>query len=83
MRLGIDARPLQHPYTGIGQYLRALLKELDRKRVDLYLYASAPFADPPASAKIRTGKHFRSKTATLFAQAAYPGWARKDKLDCF
>ncbi len=83
MRLGIDARPLQHPYTGIGQYLRALLKELDHKGVDLYLYASAPFADPPASAKIRTGKHFRSKTASLFAQAIYPGWTRKVKLDCF
>lgn len=83
MRLGIDARPLRYPYTGIGQYLLALLKELDRKGVDLYLYANAPFADPPATARIRTGKHHRSTTASLFAQAVYPFWARKDKLDCF
>ena len=69
MRIGIDARPLAIPTTGIGRYTTEIVDRWQSSNHDLYLYP-----------------HDTSRThvlGSLSAQARFPRWIRRDKLDVF
>ncbi len=86
LRIGVDARPLSIPATGIGRYCRELLTRLFDSPHEWFLYTDRPLVEPlpeAANVTIRHGNMHRRLLSTFYAQAVFPGWARKDQLDLF
>lgn len=84
MRVGIDARPLQHLESGIGTYVHNVLKILVASdEFEFFLYSDGPLAHCYGRAAVRSiGRRFRG-LGSLFSQLLFPLWARRDNLDCF
>ncbi|MEW4983458.1 MAG: glycosyltransferase family 1 protein [Cycloclasticus sp.] len=88
MKVGVDARLLSRPLTGIGRYTlemcRALLKI---ENIALYLYSPSPISDD-VKANL-TGAHFREINwrhgvlRQLWSESYLPLWAKKDEVDVF
>lgn len=87
LRIGVDARPLSHPVTGIGRYTRELVTRLcQSNRCKLFLYSDRPLQPDYAhlpGARIRHGRCSGSMVSSLFAQFMFPRWARWDQIDVF
>lgn len=86
LRIGVDARPLSIPATGIGRYCRELLCRLIDSPHEWFLYSNSPILEALPVAKnlsIRHGKVSRRLLSTPYAQAVFPVWARRDQLDLF
>ncbi|RLA42365.1 MAG: hypothetical protein DRR06_14615 [Gammaproteobacteria bacterium] len=88
MIIAIDARPLSRPLTGIGRYTYNLIKqlvELDSRHV-WHLYSDQPLAahiPKLPNIHVKTGNVKSDIVSTLFAQAIFSVWARKDNIDVF
>lgn len=84
MRIGIDARPLTQPTTGIGRYTFEIISRFKRADLELFLYAHQP-VDPPAaiSARVRHADLSANALASPFAQYRFPRWAHIDEVDVF
>ncbi len=84
MRIGIDARPLLVPSTGIGRYTREIVTRLARSDHELCLYAHQPI-----TWALERNLHQRcvrlngSHLASFVAQLRYPRWGRLDQIDVF
>lgn len=77
MRIGIDARPLAHPNSGIGRYTKILVDKLSERSFDLRLYG-----EPREAAS--KNSHFASQiTDTLSAQFLYGRKAARDDVDVY
>lgn len=85
MRLGIDARPLTVPTTGIGRYTAEIISRLSgQPNLELYLYAHCELkATPGKPTRVRTGNVKRNLLSSLYAQCWFPYWAKLDALDAF
>ncbi len=84
LSIGIDARPLAHPNTGIGRYTDAVLSRLTESGHHFFLYATAPVETKYANCSVRIHPcEERRLQSTLAAQRYFPGWARSDELDLF
>lgn len=84
MRIGIDARPLTQPTTGIGRYTLEIISRLSRSDLELCLYSHQPFNVPDVPVHvIRHGNLSLSALASLFAQYRFPRWAYQDQVDIF
>ncbi|MEM7096835.1 MAG: glycosyltransferase family 1 protein [Pseudomonadota bacterium] len=85
MRIGVDARPLNFPNTGIGRYTAQLLKVLwQQSEHSWYLYADRPILKQlPEHVSIRTANNNLPALSTLYAQANFARWARQDDVDLF
>lgn len=86
LRIGVDARPLSIPATGIGRYCRELLTRLIDSPHEWFLYTDRPMVEALPEAEnvtIRHGNMHRRLLSTPYAQVVFPGWARKDHLDVF
>lgn len=85
-RIGVDARPLSIPTTGIGRYTEALLTRMVRSEHQWFLYSDRPlrvdFSSFP-NVHVRTGQLRQGKLSSLYAQWQFPRWARRDRLDVF
>jgi glycosyltransferase involved in cell wall biosynthesis len=86
--LGIDARPLGYPNSGIARYTANLLREfaLLDSGGEILLYSDRPFEldfPLPKTWKIRCGSVRSRGLSTAFAQAFFPVWARIDGIDTF
>lgn len=85
MKIGIDARPLRCPYTGIGKYLEQILRvlaETDREN-EYYLYCNQDFdlrfpADERWHKRIGWGG-----VGTIWLHTQLPLMISRDKLDVF
>ncbi|AOS97771.1 D-inositol 3-phosphate glycosyltransferase [Microbulbifer aggregans] len=85
-KIAIDARPLSSPTAGIGRYTRALVERLVHHDYEWYLYSHRPLVDESglgSNVSIRTGSVRADSLSTLFAQAVFPVWARKDGIELF
>lgn len=82
LRIGVDARPLGTPATGIGRYLSALLAHLSRTDHEFILYSDRELASV-TDFTVRNGQTSGALRSTLFAQTRFPVWAHKDRLDLF
>ena len=88
MIIAIDARPLSRPLTGIGRYTYNLIKhlvELDSRHI-WHLYSDRPLTShipELPNVHIKTGNFKSDFVSTIFAQAIFPVWARKDNIDVF
>lgn len=85
MRLGIDARPLTSPTSGIGRYTAEIIKRLgEHPDLELYLYAHTDLKIVLGNpTRIRTGKVKRNFLSTLYAQCWFPYWAKRDAIEVF
>lgn len=83
LRIGVDARPLTRPTTGIGRYTGEIVRRLAASQHEVYLYAHQPLATLVPGANLRTGRLRQGKLSSLHAQLRYPGWLRKDRIDVF
>lgn len=86
MRIGIDARLLSEPVTGIGRYTVELAKELVIMPGELCLYSAATF---PAkqwrqdNVAVRSANLHSRASKMLWSQSCLPHWAAKDHVDVF
>ena len=85
-RIGIDARPLASPTTGIGRYTKALVERIIESDHEWFLYTNKKllhdFSSFP-SVTIRNANLGIGALSSLVAQILFPVWGRKDKLDIF
>jgi glycosyltransferase involved in cell wall biosynthesis len=87
MKIAVDVRPLSHTITGIGRYtLNVLTHLMQDSRHEWFLYSDAPLA---TGISLPTPHVFRVPiikprfSSSLIAQAVFPYWATKDKIDLF
>lgn len=95
MRVGVDARLLSIPLTGIGRYTvemsRALVAQEASQADDFFLYMPSPpimgnWADPNGSnqhAHIRAGKLRGRLGRMVWSQTVLPAVAARDNVDVF
>jgi len=87
MRIGVDARPLAAPATGIGRYTRCLLSEMVARGHEWCLYSDCAlqtdFSDY-ANVTVRSGiSRPSSLSGIYYSQGIYRSWIKKDTLDLF
>ncbi len=82
MRIAFDARPLNHPYTGIGVYTRQLVTRLARHH-DLIAYLDRPLdVEPIENVTYRTA-HVPSVFRPIAVHVVFAFWAHRDEIDVF
>ena len=88
MKVGVDARLLSRPITGIGRYTIEMCQALAKVRgLSLYLYSPAPI--PYAVMKGLGETHIRTKNwnngllRQFWTESYLPSWAKKDQVDIF
>jgi glycosyltransferase involved in cell wall biosynthesis len=85
-RIGVDARPLCHPGTGIYRYTSELLQRMCAMGGSWFFYSPQPYDtglfDLP-NVQHRTAGLPRALRASQTAQLFFPLWARRDDLDVF
>jgi glycosyltransferase involved in cell wall biosynthesis len=86
MKVGIDARFLVEPVTGIGRYTAELAGELVRQPGQFYLYSPRPIVVgkwDKSNVKLRAACFHRRIGKMFWSQTYLPYWAVKDRLDVF
>ena len=88
MKVGIDARLLSRPLTGVGRYTLEMCQALSKiTNVSLYLYSPAPIRADAAigleTAIIRTGAWDNGLLRQLWSESYLPLWAKRDGVDLF
>lgn len=85
MRIGVDARPLVYPHTGIGRYTSEVIERLlaSKHQLCLYTHRPAPQAWLDQAYIVRSGRLRFNALSTGFAQLAFPLWSRIDQIDIF
>jgi len=88
MKIGVDARLLSRPLTGIGRYTLEMCRALSKEpNISLYLYSPGPIQPdvalslPPAN--IRTKNWNNGLLRQFWGESYLPLWAKKDELDVF
>ncbi|WP_288129621.1 glycosyltransferase family 1 protein [Microbulbifer sp.] len=85
-RIAVDARPLSIPTTGIGRYTQAIVERLVQSKHEWYLYSHQPllrdFGVLP-NVTVRCGNVRLSSLGSLYSQAVFPLWTKKDRVDLF
>ena len=87
MKIGIDARQLSRPLTGMGRYTLEICQALSKtKGVSLYLYSPAPLRfdfHGLGKAHVRTKNWDFGVLRQLWVETFLPAWASRDDLDVF
>ena len=88
MKIGVDARLLSRPLTGIGRYTLEMCRALSKSdSIDLYLYSPAPIKEEYLCGleahKIRSKKIINGFLKQIWAEYHLPLWAKKDDVDLF
>ena len=67
VKIAVDARPLRHPFSGIGRYTKKLVECLQEREVEI-LHLHAPHSQPVATltSAFRFGYRARQASAELF-----------------
>ena len=83
MRIGVDGRPLSHPFSGIGVYTQEILSRIGSTAHDLFIYLDREPERPiDISGTFRSGPS-RRLSGLLRANVAFAHWAEQDKVDVF
>ena len=86
MRVGIDARLLSEPLTGIGRYTKELTNQLIDYPGQFYLYSAQNIIHREClnkKTKVRS-TNFQSRFARMWWSQSYlPYWSGKDQVDIF
>jgi glycosyltransferase involved in cell wall biosynthesis len=85
-RIGVDARLLAEPVTGIGRYLHEILSRLVNEGHEWYLYSHKPIIIgnwKRENVRIKNLNINGRVLRMLWAQTILPYWAYRDNLDIF
>lgn len=89
IRIGVDAKSLTHPLSGIGRYTSSLLKKMVlNKSFDWVLYSHRPIYDFQVNKKnvffhyLKFPK-FINGHYIIWYQLILPFWVKKDEIDIF
>lgn len=86
MRVGVDARLLAEPLTGIGRYTAELTKELIKQPGEFCLYSAGPSSRiqwHQERAEVRSANFHARISKMLWSQTYLPYWALRDSVDIF
>jgi glycosyltransferase involved in cell wall biosynthesis len=86
LRIGVDARPLCHPGTGIYRYTFELLSRMCRMGGEWFLYSSQAYgtaAFDNSTVQHRIAGIPRRLRAAQSAHLFFPLWSKRDGLDVF
>lgn len=87
MRIGVDARLLARPLTGIGRYTHEMVNALLRAGADLTLYMPGPPVHPlhegAGRARLRVMAMKGGAGRFFWGQAVLPALVRRDRPDVF
>jgi glycosyltransferase involved in cell wall biosynthesis len=88
MKIGIDARLLSRPITGIGRYTLEMCRALSKiEDLSLYLYSPSPLPSryvlDLAVASINNGSWNNGLFRQLWSETYLPMWAKSDGVDIF
>ncbi len=88
MKVGVDARLLSRPLTGIGRYTLEMCRALSKEPgVSLCLYSPAPFIeevfDSVQGATFRALSWNNRVLRQVWGEVHLPIWAKADKVDVF
>lgn len=85
LRVGIDARPLAVPTTGIGRYTQEIVSRLINSPNEFFLYGFHPLDFEPKADNVhiryahRRARHMN----TPHSQGMFVWWAKRDAVDVF
>lgn len=83
LKIGVDARPLHFPRSGIGRYTASILEQLSGEpEIELNLYSHSQLQSQWSQFKQRS-TNFTRFPNSIIAQTFYPRWAEQDQLDVF
>jgi len=81
LRIGIDGRELAGRPTGVGRYLRSLLRRFAaHERHQFVVYGPSPVALPIASSRVET-RVLRGGPSLFWEQRILPAALRRDRID--
>ncbi len=88
MRIGVDARLLSRPLTGMGRYTLEMCRELlNIKNASLYIYSPAPLLtvhlEVMQGAVVRTKFWNNGVLRQIWSETYLPWWAKQDEIDVF
>lgn len=88
MKIGVDARLLTHPLTGIGRYTLEMCRALSKlDHVALYLYSPDPIRDEYLygldAHRIRSNNIKNGLFKQIWSEYYLPLWAQEDDVDLF
>lgn len=86
LRIGVDARLLSEPATGLGRYLFEVLSRMVDSGHDWFLYSHRPIIIGDWKRKnifVRNLNLNNRPMRMLWAQSVLPYWANKDQVDIF
>ena len=88
MKVGLDARLLSRPLTGIGRYTLEMCRALSKlENISLYLYSPSPIPTAVTceleTVIIRAGKWNNGVLRQFWTESYLPLWAKKDGVDVF
>jgi glycosyltransferase involved in cell wall biosynthesis len=88
MKIGVDARLLSRPLTGIGRYTLEMCRALSQiPEVSLFLYSPSSIQDVVrrkfSSAQFRTMNFKNGMLRQLWSESFLPLWAKMDAVDIF
>lgn len=84
IKVGVDARLLCLPPTGIGRYAAELCNHLCRREVEVSCYLPGPLSSAYAldqRIKVRAGRGGGELPKILWSQTLLPDWAARDAVD--
>jgi len=83
LKVGVDARLLCLPPTGIGRYAAELCNHLCRREVEVFCYLPGPLSSAYAldqRIKVRAGRGGGELPKILWSQTLLPDWAARDAV---
>lgn len=88
MKVGVDARSLSRPLTGIGRYTLEMCRALSKiNDISLYLYSPAPVFNEYRlgleSAHIRNKDWHGDLSRQFWSETYLPLWVKEDDVDLF
>ena len=88
MKIGIDARLLSRPLTGIGRYTLEMCRSLSKlDHAALYLYSPEPIRDEYLCGldvhRIRSSDFSNGFLRQIWSEFHLPLWAKEDNVDLF
>ena len=84
LKVGVDARLLCLPLTGIGRYAAELCNNLCHREVEVFCYLPGPLSSAYAldkRIKVRAGRGVGELPKILWSQTLLPDWAARDAVD--
>mgnify|MGYP006158594815 CR=1 FL=1 len=87
LRIGVDIRPLLHPFSGIGRYTHVLLKKIVNSNHQWFFYCDRYYDgsfDDHINITIRSSNRRGPSIFNLWtSQILFSRWANLDQLDVF